>query len=840
MDIAFKSFDKRWYEKEYKLPMHKRFGSKERTYADYLKNADRCDPNEWFSSELYAKMFDVERAKAYTNLCSRVSLNSSTTTSNTSIRGGNERGIVISLTSHPKRINTTYLAIESMYRQILLPHKIVLNLALEDFPNKKIPESLRFFEKEKGLEINFTDNFRVATKILPTLKKYPDMTIVTIDDDRIYSPYLLEYLCEQSAKYPGVIVSPRVRDFVFSKKRGIDYLYREHPGCKCSKDSSSSSSSLSSKKTKKGKGKSEASSSSSSNSSSSKKKERKCKCKKPYGCCHCCHKHKLKKEPGYYIFEGFAAVLYPPGAFHNEVFNFENFNKLTPFADDVWLQTMAILSGTKSIGLKEKRAIVVYNAPEIPSTQECGLYKRHLYANDLMSYRALKYYGLLETLGFKPIKHLKCIQCAREVPMILTSLHSITMENTSIDCPCCLNTNKKKILFVGASGYGNIGDNMYAEIWSKVFSEHVMKVVPDTVYVDEDGMYCISSPQDYFKPDLLVIGGGGILKNFEKNACMMYHFDYAVKHNIPYVFASVGLQISDLKIVDSAYDLQKYLGPKTIDILRGAQLILVRSYKDELLLRSLDIKKVFYYTDACYMYPLIANIISKRESKRYISLIPAGTCNIRIKEVKAKIDESLRKFPYSTLIVMNWGGMSNPLKTGEEYADIHIFDEIREMYPKATILMGDGLSKQLQDFRYGNKEIRKSDLTPAVAADIINKSHIVITGRYHGYVLAKALNVPVYAPIQTYKMIAEKAAPLTFSSESRFGSTSIQILEYFIKNMDCSLSLLNILAEDIGDDERNYRIDELSKRSGLSVALVQSLSNDAIYKCLATGDISNF
>lgn len=121
--------------------------------------------------------------------------------------------VVVSLTSFPKRINTVHLAIKSMLLQSILPHKIVLWLSTEEFPEKEneLPDTLTELQKH-GLEIHFVSrNLRAHQKYYYAFQHYPDSRILTIDDDLIYPPYTLERLLRLSIAYPQAICANVVR-----------------------------------------------------------------------------------------------------------------------------------------------------------------------------------------------------------------------------------------------------------------------------------------------------------------------------------------------------------------------------------------------------------------------------------------------------------------------------------------------------------------------------------------------------------------------------------------------------------------------------------------------------
>lgn len=120
-----------------------------------------------------------------------------------------EKGIVVGLTSFPGRISTAWAALESIYRQTVLPEEVILVLSSEEFPNRILPKRIMAFA-ELGLKINFhPGNIKSYKKLLPLLDEYHDKTIVTADDDVIYPPWWLEKLVEAHNKRPGHVLGYR-------------------------------------------------------------------------------------------------------------------------------------------------------------------------------------------------------------------------------------------------------------------------------------------------------------------------------------------------------------------------------------------------------------------------------------------------------------------------------------------------------------------------------------------------------------------------------------------------------------------------------------------------------
>ena len=103
--------------------------------------------------------------------------------------------LLVSLTTHPARINYVHYTINTLLTQKLKPDKIILWLAYQQFPNleKDLPDTLLKL-KDLGLTIDWCEDLKSYKKLIPTLRKYPDDIIVTTDDDVYYEPDLLEHL----------------------------------------------------------------------------------------------------------------------------------------------------------------------------------------------------------------------------------------------------------------------------------------------------------------------------------------------------------------------------------------------------------------------------------------------------------------------------------------------------------------------------------------------------------------------------------------------------------------------------------------------------------------------
>lgn len=113
------------------------------------------------------------------------------------------------MTSYPSRIDHAWIAIESILRQSVSPNRLVLVLNLEEFPDQSVPRRI-CRQMRRGLEILWVErNGRGLDKLLPTMEKFPDLPIVTVDDDKIFPRGLLQSLWLAHCERPSDIVGAR-------------------------------------------------------------------------------------------------------------------------------------------------------------------------------------------------------------------------------------------------------------------------------------------------------------------------------------------------------------------------------------------------------------------------------------------------------------------------------------------------------------------------------------------------------------------------------------------------------------------------------------------------------
>ena len=129
------------------------------------------------------------------------------------------------MTSWKKRISNVPEVINSILRNSTKPDKIVLNLSLDEFPNREfdLPQEVQNLQSKGIIEIGWQEgNTKAFKKIIPTLKKYPHDAIIAIDDDLLYPEDFIQTFIEKHTKLPHHPLSGN-----YSEINGV----KAHCGC---------------------------------------------------------------------------------------------------------------------------------------------------------------------------------------------------------------------------------------------------------------------------------------------------------------------------------------------------------------------------------------------------------------------------------------------------------------------------------------------------------------------------------------------------------------------------------------------------------------------------------
>lgn len=132
-----------------------------------------------------------------------------------------ETPIIVSMTSYDKRLSTLNICIKSLLRQTYKPDRIILYLAEKD--RRALTKEIISLKKF-GLEIIYVDeDLRPHKKYYYAMKDNPDAIVITVDDDCIYSPKLIEYLIKTNKIFPNAITAARARKIEADKNGFLAY-----------------------------------------------------------------------------------------------------------------------------------------------------------------------------------------------------------------------------------------------------------------------------------------------------------------------------------------------------------------------------------------------------------------------------------------------------------------------------------------------------------------------------------------------------------------------------------------------------------------------------------------
>ena len=115
---------------------------------------------------------------------------------------------VIALTSYGARLQTLELALRGILKQRLVPKKVFLLLAQQDFDS--LPSSVKELANSSNIEIQITEDLGPGKKLIPILASHPNLPIITFDDDLIYPTDLTLRLMIQHHLNPDCIIANRV------------------------------------------------------------------------------------------------------------------------------------------------------------------------------------------------------------------------------------------------------------------------------------------------------------------------------------------------------------------------------------------------------------------------------------------------------------------------------------------------------------------------------------------------------------------------------------------------------------------------------------------------------
>jgi hypothetical protein len=114
---------------------------------------------------------------------------------------------IVTLTTIPSRMHLIADTLKSLMRQTRAPARIVLNVPAFSRREQRHYEVPDFIRRLQSVEVMSSDDWGPATKLIPTVLRYPPtQPIIVVDDDRIYASSVVANLEDASVLYPNCAV----------------------------------------------------------------------------------------------------------------------------------------------------------------------------------------------------------------------------------------------------------------------------------------------------------------------------------------------------------------------------------------------------------------------------------------------------------------------------------------------------------------------------------------------------------------------------------------------------------------------------------------------------------
>lgn len=297
-----------------------------------------------------------------------------------------------------------------------------------------------------------------------------------------------------------------------------------------------------------------------------------------------------------------------------------------------------------------------------------------------------------------------------------------------------------KVAFIGASGYGNIGDDTYPILWRKYLPKVQVEI------------FNSNRPENGLDADtiLIVFGGGGLMWYEEGDAhfeYMSYYVEEADRLGIPFGFLCSDFQFDRDPHQADGFSKESVLA-KWLPVLRRARFIQLRSRRSVEILKKEGIPSD-YAPDLAYLF----RPTDLMKPAELITVVPAGVVEAQNPTVIDDLNAALKKWPDARLLFVNMGGPVGDEKTAS----------FQSLYPESTALLSN-------------------DVNPVRVLDIIGRSHLVLTGRYHGMVFARNCGTPY----RTYPGAPYKIAVEPPKNECGDAWRNLTLLKEILREMESS------------------------------------------------------
>lgn len=133
-------------------------------------------------------------------------------------------GCIVAVASYGKRIATFSKMLETLLMQDTYAFKTVVILPESDFPHKfvDLPADVLYLLDALDAEVLWAqEDFKSHNKYYWPLKKYPETTLITLDDDCYYPGDVIKTLWNAHEQYANCVVALRTHRMKFSTKGTI-------------------------------------------------------------------------------------------------------------------------------------------------------------------------------------------------------------------------------------------------------------------------------------------------------------------------------------------------------------------------------------------------------------------------------------------------------------------------------------------------------------------------------------------------------------------------------------------------------------------------------------------
>lgn len=200
--------------------------------------------------------------------------------------------IVVSMASYVMRYSTIVNTLKSLLIQTYKPNRIVVWLDEDNIDNQPTAE-MKGLEKY-GVEYRFTsDGLCAHKKYLYAMQEFSNACIITVDDDLVYSPDMIESLMKYHRLYPNEVCARRTHRITFDDNGAINSYIDWN------------------------------------------------------------YEYQKAGEPAYDLFAtGGGGTLYPPYCLSKSAFDIATIKKHCLSADDIWLKVMELMVNRKVVWVK--------------------------------------------------------------------------------------------------------------------------------------------------------------------------------------------------------------------------------------------------------------------------------------------------------------------------------------------------------------------------------------------------------------------------------------------------------------------------------------------------------